>query len=167
MVARPLDIHFLWIAPFFEFTSDIKYMAYTLSLNDQLNESDPDAVFIVAQLAAYNRQYAPADQHRLFNILLRDEQGQLAGGLLAETYWGWLGIKILWLSEDARRQGWGSRMMRAAEAEGLRRGCHHAQVDTMSFQAPEFYLKLGYEVWGVLDDLPTGHSRIFYKKKLS
>lgn len=141
-------------------------MTYTLSLNDQESESNPDAAFIREQLAAYNRQYAPEDHRRLFNVLLRDEQGRLAGGLLADMYWGWLGIKILWLREDARRQGWGAQMMREAEAEGLRRGCHHAMVDTMDFQAPEFYPKLGYEVWGVLDDLPTGHSRIFYKKKL-
>jgi hypothetical protein len=39
-------------------------------------------------------------------------------------------------------------------------------LDTMSFQALDFYLKLGYTVFGRLDDLPEGHSRIFLKKAL-
>jgi hypothetical protein len=57
-------------------------------------------------------------------------------------------------------------MMAQAEAEAIRRGCRHAHVDTIDFQAPDFYLKLGYTVWGVLDDIPPGHRRIFLKKDL-
>jgi hypothetical protein len=56
--------------------------------------------------------------------------------------------------------------MRAAETEALRRGCDHAMVDTFDFQAPGFYEKLGYVVWGVLDDYAGGHQRIYYRKDL-
>src|ERR1700733_13030693 len=43
--------------------------------------------------------------------------------------------------------------------------CHSAWVDTFSFQAPGFYPKLGYEVFGELD-YPPGHRRIFFRKHL-
>ncbi len=56
--------------------------------------------------------------------------------------------------------------MQAAENEALARGCHGAYLDTFSFQAPDFYQKLGYEIYGKLDDFPKGHCRYFLRKKL-
>ena len=98
---------------------------------------------------------------------MRDEQGALAGGLLAHTYWGWIHVDVLWLTEAARGQDYGTRMLDLAEQEARRRGCHHANLDTASFEALPFYLKRGYEVWGQLDDFPVGHSHYFLKKTLA
>jgi hypothetical protein len=53
-----------------------------------------------------------------------------------------------------------------AEAEAVRRGCHGAQLDTYSFQAQGFYEKLGYAVFGIVEDYPSGHSRIYLSKRL-
>ena len=53
-----------------------------------------------------------------------------------------------------------------AEMRALERGCHSAWVDTFSFQAPGFYPRLGYEVFGELD-YPPGHKRIFLQKRLA
>ena len=39
-------------------------------------------------------------------------------------------------------------------------------LDTFDFQAKDFYLKHGYEVFGVLDDCPKGHKRYYMKKVL-
>lgn len=81
-------------------------------------------------------------------------------------YGSWLHIDILWIREDAHHLGYGKWMVVEAEAAGIRRGCKHAQVDTHDFQAHEFYRKLGFKVWGVLDDLPPGYQRIFFRKDL-
>jgi GNAT superfamily N-acetyltransferase len=126
-----------------------------------------DLRYIEAGLSAYNRQYAPEDGHRTLNIFLRAADQTLAGGLLGDTYWGWLYVRVLWLDERVRRQGLGEQLLQAAEQEALRRGCRHAHLDTMSFQALPFYEKQGYTVFGVLEDLPAGHSRIFLQKKLA
>jgi len=99
-------------------------------------------------------------------ILVRDEEGLVRGGLLGGTYWGWLVIEMVWLDESVRGQGYGRTLVTMAEPSAVRRGCHAAHLDTMSFQALDFYLKLGYTVFGRLDDLPEGHSQIFLKKAL-
>ncbi len=100
-------------------------------------------------------------------ITVRDDDGTLRGGLIGGTYWDWLFIKILWLDESLRGQGAGSRLVGMAEQIAIERGCHAAHLDTMSFQAPDFYRKLGYTVYGQLDDMPPGHSRLFMQKSLA
>ena len=56
--------------------------------------------------------------------------------------------------------------MQLAEGEAKRRGCHGAHLDTLSSQALPFYQKLGYTVFGQIDDLPVGHARYYLKKSL-
>ena len=139
-------------------------MSITMTLEEQPNPAD--VAFINEQLRLFNAARSEEDDHRPFAILMRDDAGHLAGGLLGGTYWGWLHVEILWVREDLRGQGFGKRLLVEAEAEAVRRGCRHVHLDTLDFQAPEFYRRLGYFVWGVLDDLPPGHQRIFLKKDL-
>lgn len=97
-------------------------------------------------------------------VLVRQQDGAVVGGLRGTTVWGWLQIKHLWVRENLRGRGLGTRLVQAAEEEARRRGCRSAWVDTFSFQAVEFYRKLGYEEFAHLDDFPAGESRIFLKK---
>jgi ribosomal protein S18 acetylase RimI-like enzyme len=60
-----------------------------------------------------------------------------------------------------------SALMREAEAVARENGCTGIWLDTFSFQAPGFYEKLGYTVFGTLADYPPGHSRFFLHKTLS
>jgi GNAT superfamily N-acetyltransferase len=106
------------------------------------------------------------DDYQPLTIFIRDTAGAVRGGLLGATYWGWLYIEILWLPEDLRGQGNGTRLVDMAEDIARERGCHAAHLDTMSFQAPAFYRKLGYEEWGRLDDMLRGHTRFFLRKAL-
>jgi hypothetical protein len=56
--------------------------------------------------------------------------------------------------------------MTLAEAEAVQRGCRAVALDTFSFQARGFYERLGYSVFGVLNDCPPGHSRFYLTKRL-
>jgi hypothetical protein len=60
-----------------------------------------------------------------------------------------------------------TKLVRAMEAEAVGRGCHSAFLDTFSYQARPFYEKLGYEVFGALDDYPRGLQRFYMRKRLS
>jgi len=99
-------------------------------------------------------------------ILLRGDHNQVVGGLKGNTAWGWLHVKELWVAEIARGSDFGTQLMRTAEDEARRRGCHHALLDTFDFQARPFYETLGYKVFGELADFPRGHTRYFMSKAL-
>ena len=71
------------------------------------------------------------------------------------------------IPEEMRGTGVGRTLMQRAEEEALRRGCHQVWLDTFSFQARGFYEKLGYAVFGALDDYPVGHSRFFLRKTIA
>ena len=97
---------------------------------------------------------------------LCEGSGECCGGLAGETYCGWLFIRYLWVSDSLRGQGIGRKLMAGGEERALERGCHSAWVDTFGFQAPGFYQKLGYEVFGELDWSPE-HKRFFLQKRLA
>ena len=98
--------------------------------------------------------------------MVRDESDAVVAGLDGGTYWGWLHVEILWVDDALHGQGVGRALMEAAEDEARRRGCHHSHLSTMDFQAPGFYEKLGYTLFGQLDDVPLGHTRYFMQKAL-
>ena len=99
-----------------------------------------------------------------FGVL--DADGKLVGGVIGETHWEWLYVNLMFLPEDLRGQGYGQRLLTLAEEEARARGAKHAYLDTFSFQAPGFYEKLGYEIFGVLEDFPPGQKRYYYRKEL-
>ncbi len=99
-------------------------------------------------------------------LTLQNEVGTLFGGLSGQLSYGWLFVDLLWVHQEVRAQGHGRGLMLAAEQEARSRGCRHAWLDTFSFQAREFYQKLGYVVFGELDDFPPGHRRYFLRKDL-
>lgn len=138
--------------------------AYTITRTDA---PDPaDAQVLHQGLEAFNVTRTGPIGYRPLALFVRDAEGRVAGGLLGCTYWGWLYVEILWVDEPLRGQGYGGRLLDMAEQEALRRGCHHAHLDTMSWQALPFYLARGYTQWGELQDVPLGHKRHFLKKGL-
>lgn len=108
-----------------------------------------------------------ARNQRSIAVALRDDAGRLVGGLTGDTVWGWLQVKLLWVAADHRGRGHGAALLAAAEDEARRRGCHHALLDTFDFQARGLYERAGYEVFGTLDDFPSGHRRFFMTKALA
>jgi N-acylglucosamine-6-phosphate 2-epimerase len=99
-------------------------------------------------------------------IFLLDDRQKVKAGLVGLTRWNWLLIEVLWVEESIRQQGFGSRLMSLAEREARQRGCTEALLDTFSFQAKEFYEKLGYEMFAQVDDYPSGYSFFQLKKEL-
>lgn len=137
----------------------------TLTIEPNITQTDRDA--IIGGLTAYNRSHVGERDSQSLAIVLRSEQGEVLGGILGASYWGWLHIDILWVNESLRGGGYGQKLLKAAEEEGIRRGCGHIYLDTFSFQALPFYKKNGYEVFGELPDFPEGHSRYFLTKRLA
>ncbi|MGS0896739.1 GNAT family N-acetyltransferase [Burkholderia stagnalis] len=92
--------------------------------------------------------------------------GEVLGGLTGRTSLGLFFIELFYLPESLRGGGVGSRLLHTAEAEAKRRGCARAVLYTISFQAPDFYRKQGYEAFGEVPCEPEGTSRVFMAKVL-
>ncbi len=128
--------------------------------------STPDREAVLGGLLAFIR--AETGQVPMpLAILVRDETGAVVGGLTGRTTAAWLYVELFWLPEALRGTGLGTRMMMAAEAEAVRRGCIGAHLDTYDYQAPGFYRKLGYEVFGSIEDHPPGHTRFWMRKRFA
>ena len=117
-------------------------------------------------LDEYGRQQASDYNSQRICYVVQTPDGEIAGGVIAVTYWDWLSIDLMWLREDLRGRGYGSRLLALAEEAGRRYGAKHAYLDTFSFQAPDFYAKHGYRVFGELPDFPPGHRRTYLTKEL-
>lgn len=118
------------------------------------------------RLNEFNFKLVPQDLHEPLNLLVREDD-EISAGLLGGTYWGWLYVSILWVREDLRYQGLGSRLLQKAEQLAIQRGCKHAHLETHDFQALAFYQKHGYSLFGQLEDLPPGHIKYYLQKKLT
>jgi ribosomal protein S18 acetylase RimI-like enzyme len=100
-------------------------------------------------------------------LAMFDDEERIIGGLLGKLLRGWLRVDVLWVAAEQRGLGLGTKLMQQAEAIAVAHNCHSAHLDSYSFQAPGFYLTLGYEVFGQLDDYPMGETRYYFKKRLS
>ena len=94
------------------------------------------------------------------------ESGDVIAGLEAAAYWGKLHVRLLWVHPDHQHRGLGSQLVSWAEEQGRKLGCNSAMVDTMSFQAPEFYARLGYRQFGVSEGYEGEASRHYFEKQL-
>ena len=130
------------------------------------NPTEKEIEYIRKSLGDFNKAIVGDDGHTPLNIMQYDENGDIIGGILGGTYWGWMYVDILWVHESHRKKGIGSKLLTEAEREAVCRGCHHVHLDTMSWQAPEFYKRFGYEVIGILPDIPSGNQKYLLMKAL-
>jgi GNAT superfamily N-acetyltransferase len=99
-------------------------------------------------------------------IIGRDKDEAVQAGIRFVLAFEWLFVNWLWVADSYRKRGVGSQLMAGAEAAARAQGCRAAYLDTFTFQAPEFYERLGYREFGRLNDFPPGHARIWFSKPL-
>jgi len=121
---------------------------------------------IAGPLSAYNQAKTGRNDYRPLIIAVDDDDGRVIGGLWGRTVYAWLFVELLVVPDALRGRGLGSELMKLAEEEALKRGCHSAWLDTFEFQARGFYERLGYSCFAELRDYPPGFARYFMKKAL-
>jgi GNAT superfamily N-acetyltransferase len=132
----------------------------------EANPPEEDVRFLEDQINAYNIQVTGIPFGGDISMFLRDEAGAIMAGLYGFAWGGCLDVRYLWVQQDWRGRGHGTRLLLAAEQEAVARGCSLAVLDTHDFQARRFYEKLGYEVCGAYDDYPKGSAKYFLKKTI-
>lgn len=139
--------------------------------NDLILESSREECEIVDNgIVEYNASKVPFTQEPSFvpiNRIIKDPNGEMQAGINSVLYcWNCLYIDVLWVREDCRKEGYGSLLLLEVEKIAKEKGCNLIHLDTFDFQAKEFYLKHGYEVFGVLEDCPVDHKRYYLKKRI-
>ena len=135
-----------------------------------LDCADYDSDFIGERLVEYNLQHVPRTQKADFisiNKKITDENGTIIAGCIAEMYcWNIAYVDVLWVDERYRRSGLGTKLLAEIERTAMEENCSLIHLDTFDFQAKDFYIKHGYDLFGVLEDCPENHCRYYLKKKL-
>ncbi len=93
-------------------------------------------------------------------------QGEVVGGLLAAVFYRGYNLQLLWIREDFRGRGLGKKLLETAEQQARAHGCTVVFGFSFGFQAPDFYLRAGYRVFGVIEDYPQGYTCHFLSKRL-
>ena len=127
-----------------------------------------DVAALEAGMRAYELSVLPYLPDESADIALHafvhDGDGRVLGGVRGNCFWDGVEIDVVWVDDAARGRGLGTALMEAVEAEARRRGAVVAYLKTVMARA--FYERLGYVVFGVLEDRPIGTELFFMKKRL-
>lgn len=112
-------------------------------------------------IQSYNKAHMPDEvvfePDTRFAVFVRNENNEVVGGVRATAFWNYCIVELLWLSEETRGSGIGSKLMAQVESYAKSKGFQYIRAETLDFQAKGFYEKLGYTVFGQLPDCPKGH----------
>ena len=134
-----------------------------IEVQERADEALVDA--LVAGVRSFNAAMVGESGLQPLSVSARDAGGRLLGGVAGKTAYRQFLIEVVWVHASMRGQGLGARLMQQAESVARARGCIAAQVDTLSFQAPGFYQRLGFDIVGSVPDCPAPHARHFLFKR--
>ena len=115
--------------------------------------------FVLSQLPGLPDE--SEDKQFLFSAY---EKLQFIGGISGSVYWNGLEIDTLWVDENCRGRGVGQQLVEATEGYARDNDAVVAFLKTVDAKA--FYEKMGYQVYGVLEDRPIGTVLYHLKKRL-
>jgi len=75
----------------------------------------------------------------------------VVGGLIGYVHWGWLEIDIVWVGNSTEVKELASTQL-IMNTKLKTQEQKRAKLNTFDFQAKEFYEKLGYVLYGRLED---------------
>ncbi len=134
-------------------------------MNFVANPTDEQAAEIERGLDEYNAARSSARSTTQVRAAFV-KSGQVVAGLDAAAYWGKLHVRLLWVHPEHRSKGLGRQLLDWAEKRGKQLHCTSVIVDTMSFQSPGFYARLGYRQFGLSEGYAGGASRHYFEKDL-
>lgn len=138
-----------------------------VKVTDKIDQESYDRV--VELLVEYNlskTQQFKNEINKPIEIIVRNNNGEIIGGLYGRSIWGTLEIKTFVVKTENRDEGIGRKLIIEAEKEAKNRNCRFISLDTFSFQAPEFYEKLGFKKIGTETDFPKGFEKYYYRKEI-
>lgn len=96
---------------------------------------------------------------------LYNDNDELVGGITGHTYWNIMHVDFFWIDDSVRGEGLGTQLLKSMEEIARTEKCKVIHLETFSFQAPRFYEKQGYELLGVINNVPVDDCDYFFFKK--
>lgn len=134
-----------------------------IEVNHEEDSTVADA--LLAGLRRYRNENMGNEETLPLSVVAKDDSGKIIGGVAGRSIYNNFLIEMVWVDESVRGSGLGRQLMLQAEEQAKRRGCLAAQLDTLSFQAPQFYQKLGFEIVGTVPAFPGSPARYFMLKR--
>ncbi len=125
------------------------------------DERDNDTVHQL--LRAYNRRFMRDFHAYNFHIMDKDT---LVAGIVAAGVFDTLEVEFLYVAEDMRGRGLGSRLLAHVEDAARKDGLRRVLLNTYSFQAPGFYEKHGYQRLFAVSPCFAEYRQYYYVKTL-
>ena len=122
----------------------VNKMTYTISY--EKNPSSDDIQILNDGIMEQAKQKKGMKQLDFFAFFIRDDDGKVIGGCAGDNMYGALFVGQLWVTDELRGQGYGSKLMHAAEGLAIKNSCNFIAVNTMDWEALDFYKKLGFYV---------------------
>ena len=143
-----------------------------LAISDR--PTDDEVAFIAAELDRYNRDQTGDRYHfpgssepgLAFALAVKDPSGGVVGGITVSSILGVMWLETLWVDEAQRGRGLASWLVLEAERRAHEKGCVGAGTWTFSWQGPDFYPKIGFELAGIYEGYPLGMTEHVLCKRL-
>ncbi|MBX9786084.1 MAG: GNAT family N-acetyltransferase [Alphaproteobacteria bacterium] len=117
-------------------------------------------------IKAFNQPYTGDITTQPFSLSIRDENSKIIAGVYGFTFYDHARVEYTWVEESYRKQGLGRKLFQKLEEYCRSKGCSVIQLDTLDFQSPIFYEKMGYEYIGTVSEWINGHDCYFMRKML-
>jgi GNAT superfamily N-acetyltransferase len=114
-----------------------------------------------------NDAAAPLHEVRALSCFAFGANGRVVGGAVGRRWGSCCELQQLWVEVSHRHQGIATKLMQALEVQARSHGCTSFHLETFSFQAPEFYQALGYEIAHENKQFPHGIVKNFMVKQVA
>lgn len=118
----------------------------TYKINYESNPKNEDIQILYDGLKNYMLAKRNLKPISFFGYFIKDDNDKIVGGCNGDILYGCLYVGTLWVAESLRGHGYGTKLMQSAEKLARENGCHFMAVNTMDWEALDFYKKLGFRV---------------------
>ena len=136
----------------------------SIAITNNIDSKNKD--YVRNKMIEFNLMHFPDDlkgRYQELNLHLVNEDSAIIGGIGGEFCWNWLEIHYLFIEPEHRKSGYGRALLRVVEKMAIEKECDFIKLDTLSFQALDFYLKEGFQIYGKIEN--AGRHTHYYLKK--